>query len=44
MTNNLREAELFLFRYWFRLWIANVNIGNTSALEIGGAFGGEKMP
>lgn len=41
MTNNLREAELFLSILGSDCGIANVNIG-TSGAEIGGAFGGEK--
>lgn len=41
MTNNLREAELFLSCMGSDCGIANVNIG-TSGAEIGGAFGGEK--
>ncbi|MEL1240980.1 L-piperidine-6-carboxylate dehydrogenase [Flavobacterium flavipallidum] len=41
MTNNLREAELFLSTAGSDCGIANVNIG-TSGAEIGGAFGGEK--
>ena len=41
MTNNLREAELFLSRSGSDCGIANINIG-TSGAEIGGAFGGEK--
>ncbi|WP_298776422.1 aldehyde dehydrogenase family protein [uncultured Empedobacter sp.] len=41
MTNNLREAELFLSQKGSDCGIANVNIG-TSGAEIGGAFGGEK--
>ena len=41
MTNNLREAELFLSTVGSDCGIANVNIG-TSGAEIGGAFGGEK--
>lgn len=41
MTNNLREAELFLSVNGSDCGIANVNIG-TSGAEIGGAFGGEK--
>lgn len=41
MTNNLREAELFLSTQGSDCGIANVNIG-TSGAEIGGAFGGEK--
>lgn len=41
MTNNLREAELFLSQQGSDCGIANVNIG-TSGAEIGGAFGGEK--
>jgi len=41
MTNNLKEAELFLSSGGSDCGIANVNIG-TSGAEIGGAFGGEK--
>jgi aldehyde dehydrogenase (NAD+) len=41
MTNNLKEAELFLANSGSDCGIANVNIG-TSGAEIGGAFGGEK--
>jgi L-aminoadipate-semialdehyde dehydrogenase len=41
MTNNIREAELFLSVSGSDCGIANVNIG-TSGAEIGGAFGGEK--
>ena len=41
MTNNLREAELYLSCAGSDCGIANVNIG-TSGAEIGGAFGGEK--
>src|SRR5690606_34933270 len=41
MTDNLREAELFLSHQGSDCGIANVNIG-TSGAEIGGAFGGEK--
>ena len=41
MTQNLREAELFLSQSGSDCGIANVNIG-TSGAEIGGAFGGEK--
>ncbi len=41
MTNNLREAEMFLSHEGSDCGIANVNIG-TSGAEIGGAFGGEK--
>ena len=41
MTNNLREAEIFLSVNGSDCGIANVNIG-TSGAEIGGAFGGEK--
>jgi len=41
MTQNLREAELFLSANGSDCGIANVNIG-TSGAEIGGAFGGEK--
>jgi aldehyde dehydrogenase (NAD+) len=41
MTNNMREAELFLSATGSDCGIANVNIG-TSGAEIGGAFGGEK--
>jgi hypothetical protein len=37
MTNNLREAELFLSVVGSDCGIANVNIG-TSGAEIGGAF------
>jgi aldehyde dehydrogenase (NAD+) len=37
MTNNLREAELFLSVTGSDCGIANVNIG-TSGAEIGGAF------
>jgi aldehyde dehydrogenase (NAD+) len=40
MTNNLREAELFLV-VGSDCGIANVNIG-TSGAEIGGAFGGKR--
>ncbi len=41
MTNNMREAEMFLCTQGSDCGIANVNIG-TSGAEIGGAFGGEK--
>jgi len=41
MSNNMREAELFLSQAGSDCGIANVNIG-TSGAEIGGAFGGEK--
>ena len=41
ITQNLREAELFLSQSGSDCGIANVNIG-TSGAEIGGAFGGEK--
>lgn len=41
MTQNIREAELFLSFAGSDCGIANVNIG-TSGAEIGGAFGGEK--
>jgi aldehyde dehydrogenase (NAD+) len=41
MTQNIREAELFLSNMGSDCGIANVNIG-TSGAEIGGAFGGEK--
>lgn len=41
MTNNLKDAELFLSASGSDCGIANVNIG-TSGAEIGGAFGGEK--
>lgn len=41
MTNNMREANLFLSGEGSDCGIANVNIG-TSGAEIGGAFGGEK--
>ncbi len=41
ITNDLREAELFLSPEGSDCGIANVNIG-TSGAEIGGAFGGEK--
>jgi len=41
MTNNLKDAELFLSHWGSDCGIANVNIG-TSGAEIGGAFGGEK--
>jgi len=41
MTNDIREAELFLSADGSDCGIANVNIG-TSGAEIGGAFGGEK--
>lgn len=41
LTNNLREAEIFLSARGSDCGIANVNMG-TSGAEIGGAFGGEK--
>ena len=41
MTQDVREAELFLSPMGSDCGIANVNIG-TSGAEIGGAFGGEK--
>jgi aldehyde dehydrogenase (NAD+) len=41
LTNNLREAEIFLSVRGSDCGIANVNMG-TSGAEIGGAFGGEK--
>ena len=41
MTNNLKDAEIFLSAGGSDCGIANVNIG-TSGAEIGGAFGGEK--
>ena len=41
MTNNMREAQIFLSQTGSDCGIANVNIG-TSGAEIGGAFGGEK--
>jgi aldehyde dehydrogenase (NAD+) len=41
ITDNLREAESFLYQAGSDCGIANVNIG-TSGAEIGGAFGGEK--
>ena len=41
MTNNLKDAEVFLSHWGSDCGIANVNIG-TSGAEIGGAFGGEK--
>jgi aldehyde dehydrogenase (NAD+) len=41
LTNDVREAELFLSPAGSDCGIANVNIG-TSGAEIGGAFGGEK--
>ncbi len=41
LTQNLKEAELFLSCQGSDCGIANVNIG-TSGAEIGGAFGGEK--
>lgn len=41
LTNDMREAELFLSPAGSDCGIANVNIG-TSGAEIGGAFGGEK--
>ncbi|MBN2054819.1 aldehyde dehydrogenase family protein, partial [bacterium] len=42
MTNDLREAELFMSAAGSDCGIANVNAG-TSGAEIGGAFGGEKV-
>ncbi len=42
MTNDMREAELFISYAGSDCGIANVNIG-TSGAEIGGAFGGEKQ-
>lgn len=41
LTNDLREAEVFLSAVGSDCGIANVNMG-TSGAEIGGAFGGEK--
>jgi aldehyde dehydrogenase (NAD+) len=41
LTNDLREAEVFLSALGSDCGIANVNMG-TSGAEIGGAFGGEK--
>lgn len=41
MTQDLRQAEMFLSYAGSDCGIANVNIG-TSGAEIGGAFGGEK--
>jgi aldehyde dehydrogenase (NAD+) len=41
LTNDVREAELFLSPAGSDCGIANVNLG-TSGAEIGGAFGGEK--
>lgn len=41
LTNELKEAELFLSARGSDCGIANVNLG-TSGAEIGGAFGGEK--
>ena len=41
LTNDLREAELFLSPAGSDCGLANVNLG-TSGAEIGGAFGGEK--
>lgn len=41
MTNDVREAHLFMSEFGSDCGIANVNIG-TSGAEIGGAFGGEK--
>ena len=41
MTNDLKEAEMFLSTAGSDCGLANVNIG-TSGAEIGGAFGGEK--
>jgi aldehyde dehydrogenase (NAD+) len=41
LTNNLREAEIFLSARGSDCGIANVNMGPSGA-EIGGAFGGEK--
>ena len=41
LTNDLREAEVFLSARGSDCGIANVNMG-TSGAEIGGAFGGEK--
>jgi aldehyde dehydrogenase (NAD+) len=42
LTNDLREAEVFLSASGSDCGIANVNMG-TSGAEIGGAFGGEKQ-
>ncbi|QDT98668.1 L-piperidine-6-carboxylate dehydrogenase [Gimesia aquarii] len=41
MTNDIREAELFISPVGSDCGIANVNVGSSGA-EIGGAFGGEK--
>ncbi|MFL5327556.1 MAG: aldehyde dehydrogenase family protein [Gemmataceae bacterium] len=41
LTNDVREAELFVSPAGSDCGIANINIG-TSGAEIGGAFGGEK--
>ncbi len=41
MTENFKEAQIFLSHWGSDCGIANVNIG-TSGAEIGGAFGGEK--
>lgn len=41
MTNDIRQAELFLSPVGSDCGIANVNVGPSGA-EIGGAFGGEK--
>ena len=41
MTNDIRQAELFLSPTGSDCGIANVNVGPSGA-EIGGAFGGEK--
>lgn len=41
MTNDLREAEMFISAFGSDCGLANVNIGPSGA-EIGGAFGGEK--
>ncbi len=41
ITENIKEAEIFLSARGSDCGIANVNIG-TSGAEIGGAFGGEK--
>ena len=41
MTEDFREAQVFLSHWGSDCGIANVNIG-TSGAEIGGAFGGEK--
>jgi aldehyde dehydrogenase (NAD+) len=41
LTNDLREAELFIGPAGSDCGIANINIGPSGA-EIGGAFGGEK--